>query len=111
MQLLVSVSGAAEASAALDGGADIVDAKDPHTGPLGAVSLDVLREIGAAVAGRRPVTAAIGDATDEAEVAETARAFGRAGSRFVKLGFTGIADAPRIAGLAAAARCGLEGVA
>src|SRR5262249_6823608 len=111
MQLLVSVSGAAEASAALDGGADIVDAKDPHTGPLGAVSLDVLREIGAAVAGRRPVTAASGDATHESGVGVAARAVGRAGSRFVKLGFAGIADAPRIARLAAAARCGLEAVA
>ena len=51
MRLLVSVSSAAEASAALAGGADVIDAKDPLAGALGAVSADVLREIHAIVAG------------------------------------------------------------
>ena len=36
MQLLVSVSDGDEAAAALAGGADIIDAKDPVAGPLGA---------------------------------------------------------------------------
>ena len=66
MRLLVSVANAADASAALAGGADVIDAKDPLAGALGAVSADVLREIHAAVAGRRLVTAALGDAADEA---------------------------------------------
>jgi (5-formylfuran-3-yl)methyl phosphate synthase len=106
MQLLVSVENGVEASAAIDGGADIVDAKDPRTGALGAVTLETLREIHAAVARRRPVTAAIGEASDEATVERTACAFAAAGARFVKVGFAGVASATRVAALAAAARRG-----
>src|SRR5437899_1595244 len=73
MRLLVSVTCAAEASAALAGGADLIDAKDPRAGALGAVSAEVLREIYAAVAGQRPVTAALGDAGDEAAIERAAR--------------------------------------
>ena len=51
MQLLVSVSSAVETSAALLGGADIIDAKDPLSGPLGAVTPAVFRDI-ASVAAR-----------------------------------------------------------
>jgi len=53
MQLLVSVANPTEACDAVDGGADIVDAKDPSTGALGAVALDRLQEIHAAAGGRR----------------------------------------------------------
>ena len=77
MQLLVSVASAAEAGTALTGGADIIDAKNPLGGALGAVSVEVLRDIHAAVAGARPVTAALGDATDEARVERDARSFAR----------------------------------
>ena len=62
MRLLVSVATAADARAAIEGGADIVDAKDPGAGALGAVTLDRLREIRDAVAGARPLTAALGEA-------------------------------------------------
>src|SRR5438067_2429694 len=60
MRLLVSVADAAEARAALAGGADIIDAKEPRHGALGAVAPDVLRAIRNAVAVRRPVSAALG---------------------------------------------------
>src|SRR5437016_3039696 len=42
MQLLVSVADASEAHAALLGGADVIDAKDPRQGALGAVRQVVL---------------------------------------------------------------------
>jgi len=106
VQLLVSVRCAAEAVAAVDGGADVIDAKDPQIGALGAVSLEALRDIHTAVAGRRPVTAAIGEATDEAMVEPTARAFAAGGARVVKVGFGGITTAARIESLAAAAQRG-----
>ncbi|MBM3821162.1 MAG: hypothetical protein FJW14_19395, partial [Acidimicrobiia bacterium] len=61
MRLLVSVADAIDAAAALDGGADIIDAKDPRAGALGAVPLTVFREIHARVGGMRPVSAALGD--------------------------------------------------
>ena len=53
MQLLVSVRSAEEAAAALAGGADLIDAKDPAAGPLGPVSLERFREIVVEVAGAR----------------------------------------------------------
>jgi uncharacterized protein (UPF0264 family) len=103
MRLLVSVSCAAEASAALAGGADVIDAKDPLAGALGAVSAEVLREIHAIVGGRRPVTAALGDAADEAAIECAARTFAAAGAALVKVGFAGIDCADRVATLTAAA--------
>src|SRR5256886_10873161 len=103
MQLLVSVRSAAEASAAIAGGADIVDAKEPDAGALGAVSLDVLREVRVVVASKRPLSAATGDAADEAAIERTAHAFAAAGAPVVKAGFAGVASAERIAALAGAA--------
>ena len=106
MQLLVSVANATEASAAVRGGADVIDAKDakdPQAGALGAVSLDALREIRAAVATRRPVTAAIGDATNEGAIERIAFEYSAAGAAFVKVGFAGIRSRARVARLSAAA--------
>jgi uncharacterized protein (UPF0264 family) len=106
MQLLVSVASAVEARAALAGGADIVDAKDPRHGALGAVSIDVLRQIRGAVGAARPVSAAIGDAVDEGTIERTAFEYAAAGAAFVKVGFGGIADAARVAALARSAQRG-----
>jgi uncharacterized protein (UPF0264 family) len=103
LRLLVSVANAAEASAALAGGADVIDAKDPRGGPLGAVSPDTLRDIHATVAGVRLVTAAIGDAADEAEIEEAAATFAAAGAALVKVGFAGISSVSRIEALIKAA--------
>jgi len=60
MKLLVSVRDAIDASAALAGGADIIDAKEPASGALGAVDLATFQHIVAAVANARLVTAALG---------------------------------------------------
>src|SRR6266849_1060268 len=57
MQLLISVAGPAEARAALRGGADVIDAKDPRRGALGPVSLQRLVAIRAAVARARSLGA------------------------------------------------------
>src|SRR6185503_7967042 len=103
MRLLISVADAAEASEALVGGADIIDAKDSLAGALGAVSVEVLREIHAAVAGARPVTAALGDASLETAIERAAVAFTEAGAAVVKVGFSGISSTARAAVLIAAA--------
>jgi (5-formylfuran-3-yl)methyl phosphate synthase len=58
---LASVRSADEAAVALAGGADIIDAKEPAMGALGAVASATLRDIAARVAGRLPVSATIGD--------------------------------------------------
>ena len=87
MQLLVSVATAADAVAAVEGGADIVDAKDPLVGALGAVTPEVFRAIAAVTLGVRPLSAALGEPRDQREAAHLAATFASAGAVFVKLGF------------------------
>jgi len=60
-RLLVSVRDRDEALAALRGGADIIDVKDPARGALGRADDGVRAGVLAAVGGRCPVTAALGD--------------------------------------------------
>jgi dihydroneopterin aldolase len=106
VRLLVSVRNASEAASAVAGGADIVDAKEPTAGALGAVALPVLRDICAEVGSARPVSAALGDVADVELVEVDARAFKNAGAAFVKVGFCRDASADRIRELLAAARRG-----
>jgi hypothetical protein len=94
MQLLISVSSPAEARAAVDGGADIIDAKDPAAGALGAVRPRVLSEIRGTVDPVRLLTAALGDAHDG--IGELARDFVGRGARLVKVGFAGMSDDGRV---------------
>ena len=63
-QLLVSVRSVAEAEAALRGGADWIDLKEPTNGPLGAVDASVAHEIVARLGGRAKVSAAAGELLD-----------------------------------------------
>src|SRR2546429_378056 len=65
MRLLVSVRGPVEARAALAGGADVIDAKDPARGALGAVSAERLAAIRRTVGAVRPVSPAPGGAREE----------------------------------------------
>src|SRR2546426_6720769 len=87
MQLLVSVADASEAHAALLGGADVIDAKDPRQGALGAVRQVVLGTICTAVGAGRPVSAALGDEGPPTLIERRARAAARRGAAFVKVGF------------------------
>jgi len=67
--LLVSVRDAAEAAEALDGGAAIIDVKEPRHGPLGAAEPEAIAAVARVVGTRRPWTMACGelggDAADE----------------------------------------------
>jgi (5-formylfuran-3-yl)methyl phosphate synthase len=63
-QLLVSVRSVAEAEAALRGGADWIDLKEPASGPLGAVNAKVAQKIVAYLGGRANVSAAAGELLD-----------------------------------------------
>ena len=60
-KLLVSVRSAEEAQAALAGGADLIDVKEPANGPLGAAHSSVIRRVVAVVGKRVPVSAALGE--------------------------------------------------
>jgi len=88
MRLLVSVRNATEAEAAVEGGADIVDAKEPAHGALGRVTDDVLKSIRAQVNGQAPVSVALGDVGSD-NIADAAAAAARADAAFVKIGFAG----------------------
>lgn len=103
MRLLISVANADEARAAVSGGADVIDAKDPSRGALGAVSRDALRSIVSAVGGARPVSVALGDARDARAVAHEARAATVAQASYVKLGFAGVPDGDQVEAVLAAA--------
>ena len=92
MRLLVSVRSKEEARAALAGGADIIDAKEPSRGALGPVEIGVLREIVNEVNGIRPVSAALGDSGDPESLAASARDAAAAGATFVKVGFADVRD-------------------
>ncbi len=61
MLLLVSVVNAEEAEAAAEGGADILDLKDPQEGSLGAAHPNLVLEVCHRYGKRLPVSVAIGD--------------------------------------------------
>jgi uncharacterized protein (UPF0264 family) len=60
-RLLVSVRSAEEAAAALEGGALLIDVKEPRFGSLGRASDRTIDEVVAFVSGRVPVSAAMGE--------------------------------------------------
>ncbi|TWT48494.1 (5-formylfuran-3-yl)methyl phosphate synthase [Botrimarina hoheduenensis] len=62
--LLVSVRSAAEAAAALAGGSDVIDVKEPSAGPLGAPSAQTVCAISKRIGNRLPLTAAGGELVD-----------------------------------------------
>ena len=87
MRLLVSVADAGEARAAVEGGADIVDVKNPAEGALGAPAPATIAAVRAAVPAELPVSAAIGDLPDlPGTAALAALGAARAGAAYVKVG-------------------------
>lgn len=107
MQLLVSVRDAAEAVAALGGGADIIDAKEPRHGALGAVTPATLLAIAATVPPHRSLSVALGDVLDAVGARAVATALAlpaRRAPSFFKLGCAGVADAAVVREALTAAR-------
>lgn len=93
-QLLVSVRSAAEARLAIEGGADIVDVKDPSRGSLGWAGGDVLQEVMEVCrATQIPVTAALGE-LDELENLSGYFPVNDTSLRFFKVGFARQARLP-----------------
>lgn len=90
--LLVSVVDLAEAEAAWQGGADLIDIKNPAQGPLGAPSPTTVRSICARLAKKRPTSIAIGEFPGRPGAAALA-ALGAAhcGPNYLKVAFLGSA--------------------
>ncbi|HQJ62457.1 MAG TPA: (5-formylfuran-3-yl)methyl phosphate synthase [Methanothrix soehngenii] len=91
MRLLVSPMNMEEAHAALAGGADILDVKNPKEGSLGANFPWVIRSVADLARGRVPVSATIGDMEFKPGTASLA-ALGAAssGADYVKAGLLGV---------------------
>jgi uncharacterized protein (UPF0264 family) len=96
MRLLVSVANVADAVAALAGGADIIDAKDPARGSLGAVAIETLHRIRAAIGAAQLLSAALGDAAGDGAVRALAAEYGKTGASLVKVGFAGMSDLSQV---------------
>ncbi len=108
--LLVSVRSSAEVAAALDGGAGIIDIKEPARGPMGRADDSVWREVIDTVARRVPVTVALGEIV---ELASSESGFGLSGAErdellggmlAAKAGFSGFGDGAISAGIREARR-------
>ncbi|MGE0606697.1 MAG: (5-formylfuran-3-yl)methyl phosphate synthase [Pirellulales bacterium] len=89
-RLLVSVRDAAEAAAALAGGAHLIDIKEPRRGSLGAADPSAMADVVRAVAGHVPVSAALGELLEpNALSAATVNLAQLAGLSYAKLGLAG----------------------
>ncbi len=91
MKLLISVTSVSEALAALAGGADIVDVKNPREGSLGASTPDVIRQVRQCVPTSCELSATIGDVPNLPGTVSLA-ALGAAvcGVDYVKVGLSGV---------------------
>ena len=87
--LLVSVRDAAEAQAALRGGASLIDVKEPRNGSLGAATPEVWREIREVAGANCPVSAALGELLDLSPKNTAAWREPLAGYQFAKIGLAG----------------------
>jgi hypothetical protein len=95
-----------EIEAALSGGAEIIDVKEPALGALGAAAREVVESAAARVPPDVPLSVALGDPQSEAEVVALVRRLmprRRAGEVFLKMGFAGSDTESQAARLLAAA--------
>jgi len=89
-RLLVSVVSADEVEAALEGGADVVDVKNPAEGSLGAPVPSLLRSVRSRVVPPALVSAALGDAPHlPGTLALAASGAAGCGADYVKVGLLG----------------------
>lgn len=89
-RLLVSVVSLAEVEAALEGGADVVDVKDPTQGALGAPRPELLRAVRGRVRAPVALSAALGDAPHlPGTMALAAAGAASCGADYVKIGLMG----------------------
>ncbi len=85
--LLASVNGPEEAAVVLAQGADIIDLKDATRGALGAVAPEMVSATVRAIAGRRPVSAVVGDLPmAPALLTDAVRRMAETGVDYVKVG-------------------------
>jgi uncharacterized protein (UPF0264 family) len=95
--MLASVTNEREARLVASLGADIIDAKDPSAGALGALAPDVVTAIRAAVPTHIPMSATIGDPVDDIDATIAAMMkTAAAGADIVKVGLSGRSGAAQV---------------
>ena len=87
----MSVRSADEARAALSAGAHLIDVKDPVKGSLGAPNGQTVAEVVAEVAGRVPVSVALGELGEQADISSLGRCVD---VDFAKVGMAGCGTWP-----------------
>lgn len=112
LKLLVSVRNADEAKLAVEGGAHLIDVKEPSRGALGRASVETWRSVRATVPGPIPVSVALGEIFEVAELASI-KDEDYDGIAFRKIGLAGARASWRedLAGLLEASRRGPRWVA
>src|SRR5258708_26775445 len=87
--MLASVRSLDEALIALEGGADLIDLKEPSRGALGALDHAAVRICVQAIGGRRPLSATIGDlpTMDPGLMADAVQSIAAPRGDFIKIGF------------------------
>lgn len=87
--MLASVRSLDEALIALEGGADLIDLKEPSRGALGALDHAAVRICVQAIGGRRAVSATIGDlpSMDPRTMTDAVERMASTGVDFIKIGF------------------------
>ena len=105
MRLMISVVSAVEAREAMEGGAEILDVKNPAEGSLGAQSPSVIRELKILFPAKLKLSAAIGDMPNLPGTAALA-ALGAAtcGADYIKVGLHGPRTEPEAIALLRAVR-------
>lgn len=110
VQLLVSVIEPGEVLAALEGGADIVDVKNPQEGSLGAPQPAVVERIRTCVLPPRLLSVALGDAPHlPGTLALAARGAAACGADLVKVGLAGSSTVEEAATLLRSVRKAVPG--
>jgi uncharacterized protein (UPF0264 family) len=86
--MLASVNSVTEALLVLNAPVDIIDLKQPERGALGALDIDLVKQIVTEIAGRCPVSATVGDLPMQPVVVfNAAKVMANTGVDYVKIGF------------------------
>ncbi|MCG8017280.1 MAG: (5-formylfuran-3-yl)methyl phosphate synthase [Candidatus Thiodiazotropha sp. 'RUGA'] len=87
-RMLASVVDQRELALAVEARVDIIDLKNPQDGALGALPIETICNLVTQCAGRRPVSATVGDLpADPSRMAQAIERTGATGVEYVKIGF------------------------
>ncbi len=94
-QLLISVKDVEESKIARHAGADLIDLKDPDVGALGALNLDIVKQIVQDIDGSTSISATVGEMHASVDdLMQDIRVYAGLGVDIVKIALTALVDQP-----------------